>query len=276
VARGSAQSDGQAAESFLVAMATRKGHLRPTSRQTFFCQGCGADFLLPPQQLTLTCPYCGSAHALRRPAARDLITPHRIIPFTVDENGARQALRAWFAQDPPGAGVRTEKGAALYLPAWSFEVAGQVPWTCQVQEGRNRWVTEKGSEIVYHAAVMAPASRRLSPECAAELEAFDLRQAIPFDERYLANWPAETYQVSVGDASLEARRRVYELEQGQVRARMLRQVKDLSFNSLGITIESFALVLLPLWITHYRAGEGRYEVVINGQSGAVRGQRPPK
>jgi predicted RNA-binding Zn-ribbon protein involved in translation (DUF1610 family) len=276
LARSSTQANAQEAENFLIAMATRKGHLHPTSRQTFFCQGCGVDFLLPPQHLTLTCPYCGSAYVVRRPESRDLIDPQRIIPFQVDENAARQALRDWFAQDSPGAGLRTEKGTALYLPVWSFEVAGQVPWNCLVQEGRNRWVVEKGNEIVYHAAVVVPASQRLSTECAAELKTFDVRQAVPFDERYLANWPAETYQVNVGDASLEARHWVYEFEQRQVRERLLRPVKDLSFNSLGITIESFALVLLPLWVSHYRVEDKRYEVVINGQTGAVGGQRPSK
>ena len=55
---------------------------------------------------------------------------------------------------------------------------------------------------------------------------------------------------------------------------MLRRVRDLSFNSLGITVEAFQLVLLPLWLAHYRLGETRYEAVVNGRSAAVRGQRP--
>ena len=78
----------------------------------------------------------------------------------------------------------------------------------------------------------------------------------------------------MGDASLEARRWTYEFEKQSVRQRMLRRVRDLTFNSLGITIEAFQLVLLPLWLAHYRLGETRYEAVVNGRSAAVRGQRP--
>jgi hypothetical protein len=54
----------------------------------------------------------------------------------------------------------------------------------------------------------------------------------------------------------------------------LHPVRELSFNSLSITVESFQLVLLPIWISHYRLGAERYEVIINGHSGAVRGERP--
>lgn len=275
---GSTTSDAAAAENFLIAMATRKGHIHPVTRQTFNCRGCGIDFILSPQQLSITCPYCGSAYAVRSGQSRELIDPHLILPFTVEENQADLAFRAWLeAQNLPAAAkptLQVERPAAIYLPAWSFEMAGQVPWSCLVEERRDHWVTETGSEIVYHSGVLVPASPRLTPECAEELRAFDLKQAVPFTERYLANWPAETYQVAVGDASLEARRWTYEFEKQSVRQRMLRRVRDLTFNSLGITVEAFQLVLLPLWLTHYRLGETRFEAAVNGRSAAVRGQRP--
>ena len=274
------------ADSFLIAMATRQGHLHPVTRQTFNCQGCGIDFLLPPQQLSATCPYCGSAYVVRSPQSRELIDPHLILPFTLDENQAGRALRGWLKEqklaDHPQ--IQVERMAAIYLPAWSFEIAGQVPWTCLVEDRRDHWVPETGSEMVYHAGVVVPASAHLSPDCAEELRAFDLKQAVPFDERYLADWPAETYQVSVGDASLEARSWTYEFEKQSARQRMLRPVRDLTFNSLGIAVESFQLALLPLWLGHYRLGAERYEVVVNGYTSAppgarggsasVRGQRP--
>ncbi len=189
---------------------------------------------------------------------------------------ARQALEAWIAADRPDGEIRVEPPAAIYLPAWSFEMAGLVPWKGLVEDRRNHWVPESGEEIVYHAGVLVPAARRLTPECAQELRAFDLRAAVPFDERYLAAWPAETYAISVGDASLEARRWTYEFEKQSVRGRLLRPVRDLSFQSINITIESFMLVLLPLWIAHYSVDGNSYQIVINGLTGHVRGQHPER
>ena len=261
--------EAAAAENFLVAMATRKGHLHPSQRRTFVCQGCGANFLLPPQQLSLTCPYCASAYVTGSADARELIDPTRIIPFALDAHAAQRALLDWLQKNAPAA-EQIEPPQGIYLPVWSFEMAGIVPWRCLVQKERNRWEPETGQEIVYHAAVGVPASRRLNAACAAELRAFDLRRTEPFAESYLASWPAETYQVSLGDASLEARRWTYEFEQQSVRGRLLHQVRDLSFNSLQITVESFQLVLLPLWLSACQLGGARRPLAINGQNGHVR------
>lgn len=274
--RQTAATSASSAENFLIAMATRKGHLHPATRQILNCQGCGIDFLLSPQQLSITCPYCGSAYAVGSQQSRELIDPHLILPFTVEETQANQAFNEWLVKQnlAGGANLQVERTAAIYLPVWSFEMAGQVPWSCLVEEGRNQWIPENGREIVYHNSVIIPASSRLSPEIAEELRSFDVKEAVPFNERYLADWPAETYQISVGDASLEARRWTYEFEKQSVRQRISRRVRDLTFNSLAITVESFQLALLPLWLAHYRLGGTRFEVVINGRSAAVHGQRP--
>ena len=119
---GAAASDGAAAESFLIAMATRKGHLHPVTRQTFNCQGCGINFLLSPQQLSITCPYCGSAYAVRSGQSRELIDPHLILPFTVEEKQADQAFRAW---------LQDQNLQALHGRA------PRPPSTCR--PGRSRW-----------------------------------------------------------------------------------------------------------------------------------------
>jgi predicted RNA-binding Zn-ribbon protein involved in translation (DUF1610 family) len=270
------QPESAAAQNFLVAMATRKGHLHPVNRRTFICQGCGIDFILPPEQLSLTCPYCGSAYVVDHTDDRELMDPHLIFPFKVSENQARQVLKAWFVQQgfQPDLRLQVGRGVGVYLPVWSFEMAGQVPWSCLVEKSRNRWEKESNIEIVYHYSVLVPATTRLKQECIAELKSFDLKQAVTFDERYLADWPAETYQTTVGDASLEARRWTYEFEKKSVRSHLMGAVRDLTFSSLGIAIESFKLVLVPLWITHYHLDQDSYQVVINGQTGAVRGQHP--
>jgi len=39
-------------------------------------------------------------------------------------------------------------------------------------------------------------------------------------------------------------------------------------------VDSFRLLLLPVWLVTYTWGEKRFQVVINGQSGAVFGQKP--
>jgi hypothetical protein len=45
---------------FIAAMATMKGHGKPLQEQAFHCNGCGAEFILPPKQISADCAYCDS------------------------------------------------------------------------------------------------------------------------------------------------------------------------------------------------------------------------
>lgn len=42
----------------------------------------------------------------------------------------------------------------------------------------------------------------------------------------------------------------------------------------GLVVDTFKLILVPLWIAHYSDRERRYDAVVNGQTGNVRGERP--
>jgi hypothetical protein len=42
----------------------------------------------------------------------------------------------------------------------------------------------------------------------------------------------------------------------------------------SIYISSYKHVLLPVWVTGYQYKEGRYPVIVNGQSGQVHGRLP--
>jgi len=272
-------------EDFTVVMATARGHLAPARQHVFGCQGCGASFILPPQQLTFTCPYCESAYVMEDlRQSRELMSPGGVIPFHVDEGRACQALEDWLnaLQLKPSA-VKTAAVHGLYLPAWSFDLGGQVSWRCQVKAGRDQWTgqeiweTRNDLELVYFNDLLVSASRRLPEACRPGLAQFNLKELAPFDERFLADWPAETYEVTIGDASLDARQFAFHKEQERVKARlMLQQVRDLSFSSLGIIVESFKLVLVPAWLAYYTLDEKRYDVMINGQAGLVSGARPSR
>jgi DNA-directed RNA polymerase subunit RPC12/RpoP len=262
-------------------MATARGHSRPVLQQVFACQGCGATFILPPQQLTLTCPYCESAYVVKESQARELVVPEGVIPFAVSEKSAQQALRDWLQKLQLAVPVQVADGRGLYLPAWTFDLGGQVNWRCMIKVGRDpltrkdKWEPRVDLELVYYNDMLIPASQRLPEACRAELAGYNLAGLVPYAESYLADWPAETYQVTVGDASLEARKQAYQKEQEKVRHKLYGdQVRDLSFSSLGILVESFKLVLLPAWLTHFTFEQKRYDVIVNGQTGRVSGSRP--
>ncbi len=284
---GAGPADGLSAapaspeEDFTVAMATARGHLAPVQQHIFVCQGCGTSFVLQPQQLSLTCPYCESVYVITETQSRELVTPSGVVPFHVSEGRARQIVQNWLEACQTDPSLQASAGHGLYLPAWAFDLGGQVAWRCQVRAGRDlwsgreTWETRQDVELVYLNDLLVPASRHLPEVCRPGLAHYNLKEMVPYNERYLADWPAETYQVTVGDASLEARMCAFQKEQERVKARlMLQQVRDLTFSSLGLIIESFKLVLLPAWLAYYTLEGKRCDVMVNGQTGQVTSPRP--
>jgi hypothetical protein len=266
-------------QDFAVALATARGHTHPVATQSFSCQTCGVPFMLGPDVLSLTCPYCTSAYVIEASQTRELVPPEGVIPFGVTQLGAYRALQEWLEENDLRSGARTAPPAGLYLPVWTFDVGGEVQWRGKVlkrQFGWTNWVSQTGSHAIFYDDVLVPASHTLSADLTQEVDHFQLDALAPYDPGYLADWPAEVYQISVSDASLAARRQAWERARRMVRTRVkIHQIRDLSLSSAGIVIESFKLVLLPIWVDSYRYQDEEYKVVVNGQTGTVRAERPP-
>ena len=259
---------------FIVTMATTRGHSQPISTATFSCRSCAASFLLPPGTLTVTCPYCHHTYAVESAETRDLVPPQAVLPFVLDEARAVRVARRWLAEHNLRPSAEPH---GIYLPAWTFDVGGTIDWQGQVstyEEDTRSWRTVSGNDPLFVDDVVVPACSTLPREVQPLLQTFDLDALVPYDEDYLAAWPAQTYEIAVGDASLAARKVAYKLGRKSVR-RSHRQLSALRFSSAGITIISYKLILLPVWLAHYGYDEHTYALAINGQNGRLLAQREP-
>ena len=90
----------------------------------------------------------------------------------------------------------------------------------------------------------------------------------PYDPRYLANWPAEVYDIPMAEASLDARSQGYSLYKRDL-PNLLTPMDLTSTSSAKLTVESFRLNLLPVWVTEFPFGGRQHLVLINGQNGSV-------
>jgi predicted RNA-binding Zn-ribbon protein involved in translation (DUF1610 family) len=265
-------------QDFAVALATARGHARPIATRSFSCQTCGVSFMLGPGVLSLTCPYCASAYVIKVSETRELIPPEGIIPFGMTQLAAYSALQKWLEEKDLRSEAETTPPDGLYLPVWTFDVGGAVQWTGKVlerQHGWTNWVRQTGDYPIFYDDVLVTASHTLSADLAKEVNHFRLNELLPYDPHYLADWPAEIYQISVADSSLAARRQAWENARRTAANRAkIGQIGNVTFNSSGIVIESFKLILLPIWVGGYRYQGQDYKLVINGQTGNVRGERP--
>lgn len=268
--------DGQAAneKDFIVAMATKRGHGKPLQEQVFHCQGCGAEFILPPKQISAACLYCDSPHVVNLEKAPDLLAPDGIIPYQFNQQRAIQILIEWVQGNDLQPERKVELPRGLYLPLWTFDVGGAVDYAYEYVERdertrkrQPRTVRFNDSYPVFVNDLPIPGSRKLSGVFVKLIPTFDLRAIQPYDPRFLAGMPAEIYDVPMADASLDARSQTYKKYQRELPH--LVNVNVVHTSSASLAIESFKLNLLPVWMTELPFNGREHLVLINGQSGAV-------
>jgi hypothetical protein len=231
------------------------------------------EFILPPESLSLTCPYCGAVYVTETAESHEIMPPHALIPFAISAYEAKKALRSWFIKhqiEHP----RVAPFVGIYLPVWTFDVGGEVRWNGLVERGDD-WVPINGNHLAFYDDVLVPGSSKLPDNLVHGFEEFDLSQIVAYAARYLADWPAERYTQPLADASLIARKIVLkDLRKNSAKLTRGEYVRNLRLNSQGLTVESFKLLLLPVWVIHYKLEGDVFDVVINGQTGIVHGERP--
>jgi DNA-directed RNA polymerase subunit RPC12/RpoP len=287
---------------FIATLATAKGHVLPAGTRTYRCEGCQA-ILLTTGTLSTHCPYCGSAHLLEDHTP-STIAPAGIIPFELDEAAAAASLRSWMDRElgKRAADARKTRPRGLYLPIWTFDLIGEIGWrivepdrysrgpapayagarapaaAAFQQDGHNR--IRDGSDYVILDDLVVPATHKVPYGISAVFRSFDLDLAAPYNPDYLTDWPAELYEISVSDASLVARRQAR--DQAGERIRHLEtdgavfSPQDVQVFSRSLGVQAYKLILVPIYLAHYRYQGDAYAVVLNGQNGQAFGEMPQR
>ena len=275
---------------FVVAMATSRGHGKPLNEQVFHCEGCGSEFLLPPSQISANCIYCDSPHVVNWEDTGDLLAPDGILPHRFDRQKAARFLVNWVEGNRIKPEKRVEVPRGLYLPLWTFDIGGEIEYTGEVYENdddgsvitllgssRQRPVRKRVSDSypVLVDDLPIPASRKLSAVFLRLIPTFDLTSVQPYDPRFLADWPAEVYDIPLAEASLDARGQAYAKYKNDL-PRLLPDTRIVHSSSAGMAIDSFKLVLVPVWMTELPFGGRTHLVLINGANGEARSDLPGK
>ncbi len=267
-----------------------------TERKTLRCQSCGSETSLPPGRLTSTCPFCGSNQVLQQDAPDDHLRPRFLIPFAVDADRCRAIAREWMGSSwmtpkslKIAAGVTELTG--VYVPYWTFDARTSASWRAQVghqvtdryydsssktwkTRTRTVWRWESGNVARVFDDLLVPGSDKLSSHLLRKIQDYDTQALVPYAPSYLAGLLAQAYDVSLESAWAVAREqmrdRTRETCHGQASTS---QVRNFSM-SLDFSDESWRYVLAPAYVAAYRYGGQSYQVMVNGQTGAIAGQRP--
>jgi DNA-directed RNA polymerase subunit RPC12/RpoP len=255
-------------QDFILTMATGKGHRKPVAVKTFNCKGCGAQFILPPQEISSVCAYCGSPHVVI--GTKELVEPDSVIPMGFNQRQAAHYLVQWVEKHKITPQGKVQAPQGIYLPVWTFDIFGNIPWSGTVYRNK-QVVSVSGETSVSFNDIAIPGAPRLADLLPKIMPSFDTNNAPAYDPRYLSGWPAEVYEKAMSDSSLDARKQAVERARDKIRSQV-GHVNDLNYNTSGLSVLSFKLVLVPIWYTTYPFEGRTFRVLINGQNGTVYGE----
>jgi hypothetical protein len=267
------------------------------------CEACGAVVLMDDKVATDRCGFCG-AHLVNQPvAAQGMIPVGSVVPFAIAENQAVEAFNGWIATRWFAPGTLNEfanlgKLTGMYVPYWTYDSmtysryfgergdhytvtetytekdaqGNDVVKTRQVTH--TNWTSVSGQIQHFFEAVLVCASRSLPPGLVRWLESWNLKKLERFRPEFLSSFQTERYAIGLKEGFDRAKA----IMDGHIRQLCCRaiggdeqRIQSVQTQHVGIT---FQHVLLPVWVAAYRYKNTAYQILVNGQTGQVTGNRP--
>ena len=288
---------GKGAEEFEFTVETmhRAAHGWGAERKELVCNSCNAHTTLSTDMLTHTCPFCASNQVVQERAPQDVLRPRFLVPLTVTLDACREKTAVWLRSSwmlPKELDrlARTAEYTPIYIPFWTFDADTQAAWRAEVGHTKTtrvrvggKWQTrtktvwrwESGQANLNLDDLIVQGTNQLSGKLLQKgLRRYDLNKLVPYDAAYLAGIQAQAYDIGLEEAWELGRRRMRERTKDACLSQAsANKIRNFSMN-LEFHNESWRYILLPIYLATYRYGTESYQVLINGQTGQLAGQRP--
>lgn len=295
--QSSGNIDERSYEEYLRADANQ---LQPMARDAMQvnCTGCGAIINFTPPETATECNFCGVKIVAQPKSADPLIAPEGVLPFRVTDQQANQGLKnwissRWFAPSKLKDFARPEKLSSIYIPYWTYDADSQSSYSGErgeyfyetqyyqengEQKSRQvrytRWHPASGHIQRQFNDVCVPATKSLSKDYLDALEPWDLQELKSYEPAYLSGHKAQTYQVALPEGFEHFKQTASAVIYNDIRHDIggdEQRVHNVSTDFSNIT---FKHLLLPVYAGAYQFGGKTYQIVVNGRTGEVQGERP--
>jgi predicted RNA-binding Zn-ribbon protein involved in translation (DUF1610 family) len=258
------------------------------------CQSCKAITLFEATRVAQRCDFCGSSSIVPYEKTRNAIRPESLVPFRVSESSVRESMRRWygsrwFAPNRLKRAAFTDTVRGIYVPYWTFDARVHARWTAEaghhyyetqrvngkdVVVQKVRWVHADGELTEVFDDELVAATQGVHPKLLREVQPFPTTELKPYDPGYVSGWVVEQYQIDLVAAAAHAR----DVFDAKVHAACARAVPGDTHRNLVVdstlSDQTFKHVLLPVWLLSYTYGRRAFQVVVNGVTGAIAGERP--
>ncbi|WP_415184933.1 primosomal protein N' (replication factor Y) - superfamily II helicase [Phaeovulum sp.] len=276
--------------------------LEVEEQRTLSCPNCGSLIALAGAIHASECPFCATP-VVADTGTKRLIKPQGVVPFVLKETEARAALgrwlgRLWFA--PSGLTKYARRGrkmTGVYAPYWTFDAQTRSQYQGQRGDyyyetetvmvrvnGRTERRQQQVRKVRWHRVagrvarafddVLIYAARSLPTPYADALRPWDLAKLRDYRPDYLAGFEAEGYTVELREGHYLARAEMAHVIASDVRRDIGGDEQRVDRVDTVHSDETFKHILLPIWTAAYKYRGRSFRFVVNGQTGAVQGERP--
>jgi hypothetical protein len=254
------------------------------------CQSCQAISVFDPDKIARCCEFCGSAQLVPYEQVKDAFRPESLLALKIDESKARDLIRSWYKNQwlAPNAlrtKALTDTVKGIYLPYWTFDARAHALWRAEsgtyyyTNEGGKRvrrvqWTPAAGELSHLFDDELVPASLGVHSARLRGIEPFPTGELIPYDAGYLAGWTVERYQIDLIAAAARSREQM-EATLHRLCGEAVPGDTQRNLNVQATFAEQrFKHILVPVWLVTYVYGAKSYQVVVNGVTGRIAGERP--
>lgn len=247
------------------------------------CSSCGANIIFEPPRIAGDCPFCAAKIVNQAKQANPTIAPQGIIPFKIDRKLAREKFQQWagngldFPQEVKKL-AQLEKFQGVYLPYWTFDaqVVGYYEGRRVVEgEDSQKFKLISGTVALDIDDFLVSGTDLINSLALKNIEPWNIAESLhSYKPDYLAGFEATRSQLTLVTAFEVARkainRQLYDAVCEDIGGSK-QVVKNIAKDYSGI---KFRYILLPVWLTTYHYRDRQYQVIINGHTGKVHGDRP--
>ena len=258
--------------------------------RSYVCKSCGGEIVGDENTAATACPFCGNPVVMTGQFSGAL-KPDYVIPFTLDKNAAKAALKRHYGGKKLLPRVfrdqnHIEEVKGIYVPFWLFDADADADIRYRATRVRS-WsdsrynyvetsyynVTRSGDIGFDHVPV--DGSSKMPDELMESIEPFDFSESVDFQTAYLAGYLADKYDVDAAKSIDRANERI----------------KKSAANAFALTVQGYDAVtpestsirlhngqthyaLLPVWILNTKWKDKKYTFAMNGQTGKIVGDLP--